>query len=99
MNPLDRVLPSRPWIDELGVAIELDVGGRRRKIVITQEALDAALGPPPPHVEDSSKRRMWIGAVQHNIDVIKAAASKKLAKNRELDDPVLLGPEDIAGRQ
>lgn len=99
MNPYDRELPSRPWIDEFGVAIELDVGGRRRKVVITKEALDAALGPPPPHVDASSRHRMWLGAVQHNVDVIRAAAVQKLAKSRPLDDPILLGSEDIAGRQ
>lgn len=99
MNPFDRQLPSRPWIDELGVAIEMDVDGRRRKIVVTQEALDAALGVPPAHVEAATKGRMWLGVVQHNVDVIRAAAVLKIANSSQLDDPIFLGPEDIAGRQ
>lgn len=99
MNPFDRMIPSRPWIDELGVAIELDIGGRRRKVVVTRAALDGALGSAPPNVEAASRDRAWLGTVQHNVDVIRDAATRKLEFARQLDDPILLGPEDITGRQ
>ena len=99
MNPLDRQLPSRPWIDELGVAIKLEIDGRRRKIVVTKEALDAALGAAPANVEAAKRDQMWLGAVQHNVDEITAAAARKLANSSQLDDPIFLGKGDISGRQ
>lgn len=99
MNLFDRMTPSRPWIDELGVAIELDIDGRRRKVVVTRAALDGALGSAPPHLEPASRDRAWLGAVQHNVDEIRDAAARKLELDPQLDDPILLGPEDITGRQ
>ncbi|MCP8892274.1 hypothetical protein [Sphingomonas faeni] len=87
--------PSRPMIVTGGVRVDLKIGGKRRSVIVTREALDFYLGSPPADVQRTSVERGWLGTVQHNMDKVREGAERKTAASDNEAEVILLGPGEI----
>ena len=96
---ISRQRSTRPRIVAEGVAVDIELNGALRTVIVTREALDASLGPPPAEIRDQKKiEMMWLGAVQYNLDVVQAAAERKILPTTCLDKTVFLDSADLTGR-